>query len=141
MSSTRFALGLAMAAAVSVLPTATLRSDQAPPVSVPGIDKPVVVVTGSIRGTESWVSANYYVLRGAVFVEDGATLNIAAGTRIVGESGSVGTLVVLQGGRLNAIGTAQQPNDGFFETMTFIGAVPPAPEANWMDGWTSFPQN
>jgi hypothetical protein len=69
----------------------------------------VVVVTGSITGTESWVNTNYYVLRGAVFVEDGATLNIAAGTRIVGESGSVGTLIVLQGGRLNAIGTAQAP--------------------------------
>jgi hypothetical protein len=76
---------------------------------VPGIDKPVVVVTGSITGTESWVNTDYYVLRGAVFVEDGATLNIAAGTRIVGESGSVGTLIVLQGGRLNAIGTAQAP--------------------------------
>jgi hypothetical protein len=109
MHSRRFALGLAAAAALSIFPVATLRSDQAPPVNVPGIDKPVVVVTGSITGTESWVNTNYYVLRGAVFVEDGATLNIAAGTRIIGESGSVGTLVVLQGGRLNAIGTAQAP--------------------------------
>jgi hypothetical protein len=109
MHSRRFALGLAAAAALSIFPVATLRSDQAPPVNVPGIDKPVIVVTGSITGTESWVSTNYYVLRGAVFVEDGATLNIAAGTRIIGESGSVGTLIVSQGGRLNAIGTAQAP--------------------------------
>jgi hypothetical protein len=109
MHSRRFALGLAAAAALSIFPVPTLRSDQAPPVNVPGIDKPVVVVTGSITGTESWVNTNYYVLRGAVFVEDGATLNIAAGTRIIGESGSVGTLIVLQGGRLNAIGTAQAP--------------------------------
>ena len=109
MHFTRIAGGLALAAGMSFFPVATLRSDQAPPVNVPGIDKPVVVVTGSITGTESWVNTNYYVLRGAVFVEDGATLNIAAGTRIVGESGSVGTLVVLQGGRLNAVGTAQAP--------------------------------
>jgi hypothetical protein len=109
MQSRRIVLGLAVAAGLSVLPVATLRSDQAPPVNVPGVDKPVVVVTGSITGTESWANTNYYVLRGAVFVEDGATLNIAAGTRIIGESGSVGTLVVLQGGRLNAIGTAQAP--------------------------------
>jgi hypothetical protein len=109
MHSSHIALGLAAAAALSILPVATLRSDQAPPVSVPGIDKPVVVVTGSIQGTESWVNTNYYVLRGAVFVEDGATLNIAAGTRIIGESGSVGTLIVSQGGRLNAVGTAQAP--------------------------------
>ncbi|MBI4487098.1 MAG: T9SS C-terminal target domain-containing protein [Acidobacteria bacterium] len=109
MQSIRIAVGLAAAAALSLLPVATVRSDQAPPVAVPGIDKPVVVVTGSIRGTETWVSTNYYVLRGAVFVEDGATLNIGPGTRIIGESGSVGTLVVLQGGRLNAVGTAQAP--------------------------------
>jgi hypothetical protein len=109
MHSSRIALGLAAAAALSLLPVATLRSDQAPPVNVPGIDKPVVVVTGSITGTESWVNTNYYVLRGAVFVDDGATLNIAAGTRIIGESGSVGTLIVRQGGRLNAMGTAQAP--------------------------------
>jgi hypothetical protein len=76
---------------------------------VPGIDKPVVVVTGSITGNETWTSSNYYVLRGAVFVDDGATLNIQAGTRVIGESGSVGTLIVSRGGRLNAIGTAAAP--------------------------------
>jgi len=86
-----------------------LRGDQAAPVTVPGIDKPVVVVTGSVSGTENWTSNFYYVLRGAVFVEDGATLNIAAGTRVIGESGSVGTLIVKRGGRLNAIGTRTAP--------------------------------
>jgi len=44
-----------------------------------------------------------------VFIPDGATLNIQAGTRVIGESGSVGTLIVLRGGRLNAIGTREQP--------------------------------
>jgi hypothetical protein len=87
----------------------TLSSQQAPPVNVPGIDKPVVVVTGEITGTDTWVNTNYYVLRGAVFVRDGGTLNIQAGTTIVGESGSVGTLIVSQGGRLNAVGTRAQP--------------------------------
>jgi len=96
-------------AAITVGQVATVRTDQAPPVTVPGIDKPVVVVTGSVAGTENWTSNNYYVLRGAVFVPEGATLNIAAGTRIIGESGSVGTLIVLKGGRLNAIGTRTAP--------------------------------
>ena len=86
-----------------------VRTDQAPPARVPGIDKPVVVVTSEVTGTENWSNANYYVLRGAVFVREGATLNIAAGTTIIGESGSVGTLIVLKGGRLNAIGTREQP--------------------------------
>src|SRR5690606_16627516 len=49
------------------------------------------------------------VLRGAVFVRDGGTLNIQAGTRVIGESGSVGTLIVERGGRLNALGTREQP--------------------------------
>jgi hypothetical protein len=88
---------------------APLRGDQAPPVNVPGIDKPVIVVTGQVTGTETWTNNFYYVLRGAVFVRDGATLNIQAGTRVIGESGSVGTLIVLRGGRLNAIGTREQP--------------------------------
>src|SRR5688500_5916974 len=87
----------------------TLSAQQGPPGDVPGIDKPVVVVTGEITGTDTWVNTNYYVLRGAVFVRDGGTLNIQAGTTIVGESGSVGTLIVERGGRLNAIGTAAQP--------------------------------
>lgn len=88
---------------------AHVSSEQKPPVNVPGINKPVVVVTGEVTGSETWTNANYYVLRGAVFVRQGATLNIQAGTTVVGESGSVGTLIVERGGRLNAIGTREQP--------------------------------
>ena len=100
---------LAIGAAMLVAQIAPLSSAQAPPVTVPGIDKPVIVVTGEIEGTENWTSNFYYVLRGAVFVPEGATLNIAAGTKVIGESGSVGTLIVQRGGRLNAIGTREQP--------------------------------
>lgn len=109
MNLSRTALGLAAAASLLFLPAVKLSSDQAPPVNVPGIDKPVIVVTNEIRGTETWVNTNYYVLRGAVFVRRGATLNIQAGTWVIGEAGSVGTLVVERGGRLNAIGTREQP--------------------------------
>jgi hypothetical protein len=100
---------LAVGAALLLAQMVTLRGDQAPPVNVPGIDKPVIVVTGSVQGNETWTNNFYYVLRGAVFVPSGATLNIQAGTRVIGESGSVGTLIVLRGGRLNAIGTREQP--------------------------------
>ncbi|MGE3177360.1 MAG: T9SS C-terminal target domain-containing protein [Vicinamibacterales bacterium] len=87
----------------------TLKGQLAPPVTVPGIDRPVVVVTGEINGVMNWTSSNIYVLRGAVFVNQGATLNIEAGTLIAGEAGSVGTLIVLRGGRLNALGTRERP--------------------------------
>jgi hypothetical protein len=105
----RLLTGGAVAAALFLAQVASVSSDQAPPVKVPGIDKPVVVVTGEINGSETWTSGSYYVLRGAVFVRQGGTLNIEAGTTIIGEAGSVGTLIVLRGGRLNAIGTAQRP--------------------------------
>lgn len=79
------------------------------PRGVPGLDKQVVVVSGRITGAETWTSNYYWILRGAVFVQENATLNIQAGTTVVGEAGSVGTLIVERGGRLNAIGTAEQP--------------------------------
>ncbi|MDP2053761.1 MAG: T9SS C-terminal target domain-containing protein, partial [Acidobacteriota bacterium] len=97
--------GLALAVAMltgGVAPVSTQTN-------VPGIDKPVIVVTGEITSTVNWTSNFYYVLRGAVFVRDGGTLNIAAGTRVIGEAGSVGTLIVERGGRLNAIGTRTAP--------------------------------
>src|SRR5688572_20801971 len=109
MQFSRIAFALAAAASLFIGPVVRLSSQQAPPVNVPGIDKPVIVVTGEITGSDTWVNTNYYVLRGAVFVRDGGTLNIQAGTRIIGESGSVGTLIISQGGRINAIGTREQP--------------------------------
>jgi hypothetical protein len=47
------------------------------------------------------------------------------------------SIATLAGGQLPPI---QPPNDGFFEPVTFIGAVPPAPAEDWMTGWTSYPQ-
>jgi hypothetical protein len=99
----------ACAAVLFISSSVPVSTAQAPPVSVPGIDKPVIVVTGQVDRSETWTSDFYYVLRGAVFVPEGATLNIQAGTTVIGESGSVGTLIVLRGGRLHAIGTREQP--------------------------------
>lgn len=109
MQVSRNLAGLGAALALLAAHIAPVSTAQAPPVTVPGIDKPVVVVTGEIEGTENWTNNHYYVLRGAIFVPENATLNIQAGTRVLGESGSVGTLIVLRGGRLNALGTREQP--------------------------------
>ena len=105
----RVGAGFAAAAGLTIAQMAIVRSDQSSPRNVPGIDKPVIVVTGEINGNETWTADNYYVLRGAVFVRNAATLNIRPGTKIIGEAGSVGTLIVQRGGRLNAIGTREQP--------------------------------
>src|SRR5687767_6202444 len=102
MHVSRFLVGSALTVGLLLAQVAPVRTDQAPPVTVPGINKPVIVVTSEVTGTETWSNANYYVLRGAVFVREGATLNIQAGTTVIGESGSVGTLIVLKGGRLRS---------------------------------------
>jgi len=79
------------------------------PVNVPGLTKPVRVVRGRITGNTTLDSQSHYVLRGAVFVAQGATLTIQAGTTVVGETATLGTLVVERGGRLVAIGTPTAP--------------------------------
>ena len=86
-----------------------LRGQNLPPVNVPGIDKPVVVVRGTLTGTHTWESRYYYVLRGVVIVADGATLTIQPGTTIVGETATLGTFLVNQGGRVIANGRADAP--------------------------------
>ncbi len=80
-----------------------------PSYTVPGVDKPVRVIQGRIAGTLDLTNDHYYVLRGAVFVQDGGVLNVQAGTTIAGELATLGTLVVERGGRINAVGTAAQP--------------------------------
>jgi len=79
------------------------------PITVPGLDKPVVVHRGPVTSDEFWVNDYYHVLRGAIFVRSGATLGIEAGTTVVGELATIGTLIVEQGARLNAVGTVDQP--------------------------------
>jgi hypothetical protein len=69
----------------------------------------VVRVSGSITSNTTWTSANTYLLQGAVFVRAGATLTIQAGTRVVGEKSSLGTLVIDRGARIDAQGTGTNP--------------------------------
>lgn len=73
---------------------------------------PVVAVTGLLEGTINWAADNIYQLNGKVVVDDGATLNIAAGTIIKGAEGEgslASALVVARGGTLNISGTADSP--------------------------------
>ena len=79
------------------------------PVTVPGIDKPVRVMRGRFTSDVALTNNFDYVLRGAVFVERGATLSIEPGTRIVGEFATLGTLIIAQGGRIHAQGTDTAP--------------------------------
>jgi hypothetical protein len=50
-----------------------------------------------------------YLIRGTTFVDSGQTLTIPAGTIILGEKRSKGTLVIKKGGKIEANGTANAP--------------------------------
>lgn len=66
-----------------------------------------VIVKSAIKGTRNWVKDSVYILMGQINVE--GTLNIAPGTVVKGDKVTKGTLVVVPGGKLNAVGTATQP--------------------------------
>ena len=59
-----------------------------------------------------WTADNEYILDGFVFIEDGAVLNIEAGTVIKGKPGqgeNASALIVARGAKIYADGTADRP--------------------------------
>lgn len=77
-------------------------------------DDPVVPVTedqlaGSIQGAKTLDASVTYTITGPVIVEDGAILNIPAGTLIKAKKGFNNYILVLQGGKINVQGTAEKP--------------------------------
>jgi hypothetical protein len=69
----------------------------------------VVVKNGEITGSETWTNDNQYLIQGALFVREGATLTIQAGTTIFGDQATTGTMVIDRGGQLIAQGTQNSP--------------------------------
>ncbi|MHA4736785.1 IPT/TIG domain-containing protein [Dyadobacter sp. MSC1_007] len=80
-------------------------------------DRSVVEVKGNITANTNWTADKVYVIKGFVYVESGATLTIEKGTLIKGGSKEDdpsgkqqgGTLIINQGAKIMAIGTAEQP--------------------------------
>lgn len=66
-----------------------------------------VILSSNITGTRNLVADSTYVLQGQINVS--GTINIAAGTIIKGDKVTKGCLVVVPGGKINAIGTAAKP--------------------------------
>lgn len=73
----------------------------------------VINITDSdTQGNIEWTSDNEYILNGFVFVENGETLTIEAGTVIRGERGegaNASALIVARGGKIYANGTYHDP--------------------------------
>lgn len=69
----------------------------------------VVVLQGKLTEDRTLSSDYDYLLRGAVFVNDGVTLTIEPGVTVYGEQAQNGTLIVSQGGKIMAEGTVDAP--------------------------------
>ena len=80
-------------------------------------DKPEVELSGEIEGSARLRCDRRYRLSFVTWVRPGATLTIDAGTTIVGDAATRGTLVVQPGGRLIAEGTPARP-------IVFTSAAP-----------------
>lgn len=82
--------------------------DPNPPTSG-GSDNNVVTVTGDIAANTTWKADKIYLIKGFVYVTDGATLTIEPGTLIKGDKASKGTLTITRGSKIMAVGTADKP--------------------------------
>jgi len=66
-------------------------------------------VTGDIATDTHWTADQHYLLSGYVYVTSGHTLTIDAGTIIKGDKATKGALIIEQGAKIIAIGTAAKP--------------------------------
>lgn len=93
-----------------------------------------VVDNGDGTGTTTWTANNVYVLEGIVFVNDGQTLTIEAGTVVKGREGqgeNASALIVARGGKLMAEGTADAPIIFTAEADDLNGSVADLDDGLW----------
>lgn len=77
-------------------------------VTVDGTD--YTQVQGTFNENYTFTADKNWLLSGGVFVKDGSTLTIEAGTNIkAADDGSTAFLAIAQGGKINAVGTASSP--------------------------------
>lgn len=69
----------------------------------------LVVLEGEITTSRTLTADKKYLLKGFVYVTNGATLTINPGTIIFGDKDSKGSLIIEKGAKINANGTATQP--------------------------------
>ncbi|RYF97725.1 MAG: hypothetical protein EOO02_20355, partial [Chitinophagaceae bacterium] len=93
---------------LSILVTACSKNDE--PIDLPIENASnVVEVSGDIKVNTTWSADKIYLMKGFVYVTDGATLTIAPGTIIKGDKVSKGSLIVTRGSKIMAVGTADKP--------------------------------
>lgn len=82
------------------------------------------VLNGNLKHEVTLDATKEYKLAGSFIVEDGGVLNIPAGTVIKASEGFGNYVLVSQGGKINARGTAEKP-------ITFTANVANADQGHW----------
>ncbi|MEJ4086807.1 hypothetical protein [Galbibacter orientalis] len=103
---------LAIASLLAMFAISCSSDDDFNPEPTPEPEGEEITKTGILTENETWTSENIYVLDGKVVVDEGVTLTIEPGTIIKGAEGQeslASALVVDQGGKLMAEGTASNP--------------------------------
>lgn len=94
----------------------------------------VVKDLGEGTGSATWTADHVYILDGLVFVNEGQTLTIEAGTVIKGMPGQgeeASALIVARGGKIMAEGTAELPIIFTAESDDLAGSVPDLDAGLW----------
>jgi len=89
---------------------------------------------GSGTGTTNWTSENEYIIEGFVFVNDGQTLTIEAGTVIrgrIGQGSAASALIVARGAKIIAKGNPENPIIFTVEGDDLQGSVPVMSKGLW----------
>ena len=102
---------LILFSALSILIAGCSKTSTTPnPTPDPGVSN-TVEVTADITANTTWSASKIYLLNKIIYVTNGATLTIEAGTLIKGSKSTAGSgsLVITRGAKINAVGTADKP--------------------------------
>lgn len=72
-------------------------------------DSTLISLSGDISADKTLDATKKYMLKGFVYVTNGAKLTIPAGTVIMGDKATKGTLIITRGAKIDAQGTATKP--------------------------------
>lgn len=102
------------------------------------------ILEGRITANLTLKAAYTYKLRGLVYVTSGAILTIEPGTKIVGENGKNGALIITRGAKIIADGTSDKPivftseaatpQRGDWAGLVILGQAPNNSSYNGQDG-------
>ncbi len=113
-----------------------MSGDESKVISLTGTTHETISVKddGNGTGTVTWTANNIYLLDGFVFVNDGQTLTIEAGTVVKGKAGqgeNASALIVARGGKIIAEGTAEAPIIFTAEADDLNGSVADLDDGLW----------